>query len=188
MIHVGIFCSASPAVPQKYLDTAHAIGLELGRRGMVLVYGGTTQGMMREVARGVHEGGGKTLGIVPELFEKNGKMAPDLDACLRCETLADRKPLMVSASHVIVALPGGIGTLDEAFSTMASFTLGYHDKRVIFYNLDGFWSPLAAFLEKIRAEGFVKDAAAASWTIVDTPQDLIREITAFPQPPEGERS
>ena len=143
---------------------------------------------MECIAESVHQAGGQTIGVVPSIIEKNGRLSDHVDIHIPCDNLSDRKDLFLCQSDVLVALPGGIGTLDEAFSTMASFTLGYHDKRVIFYNLDGFWSPLAAFLEKIRAEGFVKDAAAASWTIVDTPQDLIREITAIPQPPEGARS
>lgn len=176
MTKVGIFCSASPAVPQKYLAAARSLGRALGSRGMTLVYGGTTQGMMREVALGVHEGGGKTVGVVPELFEQKGRMAPDLDRVIRCRDLSDRKPIMISESDVIVALPGGIGTLDEAFSAMASFTLGYHGKRVIFYDLEGFWAPLTGFLRNLREAGFVKDAAARSWACVGSEQELAEEI------------
>lgn len=176
MQRIGVFCSASSRVPEKYLKAARSIGEALGGAGCTLVYGGTRMGMMSEIAHGVKEKGGKLLGVVPAIFEENGRIEPELDTVVRCKDLAERKNLMAEEAEVFLALPGGVGTLDEVFSTMASCTLGYHGKKVIFYNMDGFWDPVIEFLARIDREGFMKQAALESFSVASTADELLERI------------
>mgnify|MGYP005754455761 CR=1 FL=1 len=172
MQKIGVFCSASSRVPEKYLKEARRIGEAIGRAGRSLVYGGTSMGMMREISQGVKASGGELLGVVPEIFVKNGRIDPDLDHVIRCRDLSDRKAIMVQEAEVFLALPGGVGTLDEVFSTMASCTLGYHGKQVIFYNMDGFWDPVIEFLGRIDREGFMKKEARESFMTASSLEEL----------------
>lgn len=176
MKKIGVFCSASARVPEKYLKEARLIGEKLGEAGCTLVYGGTSMGMMREISQGVKAKGGTLVGVVPELFEREGRMDPDLDTVIRCHDLSDRKALMVGEAEVFLALPGGVGTMDEVFSTMASFTLGYHGKKVVFYNMDGFWDPVLEFLARLNAEGFMKPQACASFASASSGEELLAAI------------
>lgn len=99
---------------------------------------------MECVGRAVHEGGGLTIGVIPTLVEKGGRQSQYVDVEIPCDNLDDRKHLMQVQCDVAVALPGGIGTLDEVFTLAASHTIGYHQKMVILYNIDGFWDSLVA--------------------------------------------
>lgn len=113
-------------------------------------------GLMECVARAVHEAGGTTIGMVPRRVEQGGRVSPWLDVNVACENLSDRKDLMLAQSDVLVALPGGIGTLDEIFTVVASHTIGYHRKMVIVYDMKDFWKPLVALLEDLQDHGFIR--------------------------------
>lgn len=113
-------------------------------------------GLMECVARAVHEAGGTTIGMVPRRVEQGGRVSPWLDVNVACENLSDRKDLMLAQSDVLVALPGGIGTLDEIFTVVASHTIGYHRKMVIVYDMKDFWKPLVDLLEDLQERGFIR--------------------------------
>ena len=113
-------------------------------------------GLMECVAKAVHEAGGQTMGVIPEIIEKGGRTSQYVDEHVFCTNLSDRKDLLLSHSDVIVALPGGIGTLDEVFTVAASHTIGYHRKKVILYNVNGFWDSLMACLDDLDSRGMIR--------------------------------
>ncbi|MCI5850601.1 MAG: TIGR00730 family Rossman fold protein [Sutterellaceae bacterium] len=176
MTTAAIFCSSSEKVDPAFLEEARKIGQALGKAGIGLVFGGTNFGMMREVASGARDSGGTVTGYVPELFRGSGRIYPNLDRTVFCRDLSDRKAGMIGEADVLVALPGGIGTLDEAFSAMAGHVLGYHRKKIIFYNFRGFWTPLISFLMEVDRQGFVKQQGRESWLAADSPEGLVRLI------------
>ena len=128
----------------------------MAEHGHVLVFGGVNQGLMECIAQAVHDGGGRTIGVVPRIVEKTGRTSQYVDVEMACDNLTDRKQLMMDQSDVFVALPGGIGTLDEVFTVAASATIGYHQKVVVLYDLKGFWTPLIAMLDDLQRRGMVR--------------------------------
>lgn len=156
MKSVAVFCAASENIAPGYFEAAASVGRMLGRIGAALVYGGARFGLMEAVAKGAKEAGARVVGVVPEILEQRGRVSVLIDEKIPCRNLSDRKDIMLAKSDVLVALPGGVGTLDEIFHVAAAATIGYHSKRVILYNVNGFWNRLLAALEELSEAGFVR--------------------------------
>lgn len=156
MEKIGIFCSASEMIAPIYFEKARELGNWLGLNGKTLIYGGANLGLMECVAKAAKEHGAFIMGVVPTRLEEQGAVSDLLDVTFRTDNLSDRKDVMLRESDVLVALPGGVGTLDEVFHVVASASIGYHGKKVILYNVDGFWDGLLAFLEEIKAKHFAR--------------------------------
>ena len=99
---------------------------------------------------------GNLIGVVPRIVERGGRMSERLTVHIPCDNLSDRKELLLAHSDVVVALPGGIGTLDEVFTVAAAHTIGYHQKRIILYNIGGFWNTLIALLDDLQLRGMIR--------------------------------
>lgn len=155
MQYIGLFCAASQRLEPKYYQMADALGRWLGRNGRTLVYGGANSGLMESAARAVSETGGKVVGIVPSMLEANRRVSTWIDELVPCSDLNERKRLLMERSDILVALPGGIGTLDEVFTVMASHSIGYHSKRVVLYSEDGFWDGLLQVLAEMDRRHFI---------------------------------
>lgn len=108
------------------------------------------------MARAAKSAGGQTIGVVPAIVEATGRTSQYNDVVLTCQNLSDRKQLMLDESDVFVALPGGVGTLDEVFTVAASHTIGYHHKRVILFNMKGFWNATIHMLDDLQERGVVR--------------------------------
>lgn len=176
MEKIGIFCSASDSIDPTFFDAAHQIGEWMGRNGKTLIYGGANLGLMECVAKIVKESGGRVIGVVPSKLEENGKVSTYLDEMIRTHNLSDRKDIILQQSDVLVALPGGIGTLDEVFHVMAAASIGYHQKKVIFYNANGFYSPLLAVLSELQARGFARHPLSSYYEVANTFNELTTKI------------
>ena len=153
---ITVFCSANEHIDPEYFRLTEELGKWMAENHHDLIFGGTNQGLMNCVAKAVHEGGGRVIGVVPSLVEKGGRMSDYLDVHIPTDNLSDRKDLMIQRSDVIIALPGGVGTLDEIFTVLAAASIGYHNKRVILYNIDGFWNSLIAMLDDLKAHGVMR--------------------------------
>ncbi len=153
---VGVFCSANDAIARRYQDEAIMLGKWLAEHGHTLVYGGCDSGLMELIGRTVHENGGQTIGVVPSIVEQGGRRSDYVDIEIPCDDLSDRKALMMMQADIFVALPGGIGTLDEIFTVAASSTIGYHHKRVVLSNVSGFWNNLISVLDNMQACGMMR--------------------------------
>lgn len=153
---IGVFCSANNNIEKLYFDKTEELGQWMGENGHTLVFGGCNVGLMDCVAKSVKNAGGRIIGVVPTLVEKNGKRSDILDVEINTENLSDRKDLLLIQSDIIIALPGGIGTLDEIFTVAASHTIGYHNKKVILYNIDHFYDTLIALLDDMTARNMIR--------------------------------
>ena len=153
---IGIFCSANEQLDPDFFTMTEELGRWLATEGHTLVYGGVNSGLMECVARAVKQAGGRTVGVLPQIVVKNGRLSDYVDTEVLCDNLSDRKQLMADKSDVFIALPGGIGTIDEVFTIAAAHTIGYHDKRVILYNMKGFWDDLTAMLDRLQQRGMVR--------------------------------
>lgn len=155
-MNICIFCSANSNIPTEYFERTSELGTWMGANGHTLVFGGCNLGLMECVAKAVHDAKGMTVGVVPTIVEKGGKVSDYVDVKILCDNLSDRKDLMIERSDVIIALPGGVGTLDEIFTVLAAASIGYHNKCVILYNIGGFWDSLIAMLDDLKARGVLR--------------------------------
>ncbi|MDE5571771.1 MAG: TIGR00730 family Rossman fold protein [Prevotella sp.] len=153
---ICVFCSANQQLDPAFFVATEELGRWLAQQGHTLVYGGVNQGLMECVAKAAHEAGGQTIGVIPQIIEKSGRISQYVDVEMLCDNLSDRKQLMADQSDVFIALPGGIGTLDEVFTIAASHTIGYHRKQVILYNVKGFWDSLLAMLDDLQQRDMVR--------------------------------
>ena len=153
---ICIFCSANQQIDPDFFSMTEELGKWAAENGHDIVFGGVNQGLMECVGKAAREHGGRTIGVVPMIVEKSGRTSDHVDIEIPCDNLSDRKQLMMDQSDVFVALPGGIGTLDEVFTIAASATIGYHKKRVILYNMKGFWDSLINLLNNLQAKGMIR--------------------------------
>lgn len=155
MKHIGVFCAASQRLEAAYYDEALRVGRKIGQMGWALVYGGANSGSMECVAQGVHEAGGTVVGVVPRILETKRRASAYIDQLVPCTDLNDRKQIMIEQSDVLLALPGGVGTLDEIFTLMAADSIGYQKKPIVLYNESGFWNSLLSLLEEYDRKSFI---------------------------------
>ena len=176
-MNICIFCSANSSIDAEYFRLTEQLGRWAARNGHTIVYGGVNQGLMESVAKAARGEGGRTVGVIPRIVEKSGRISDHVDVEVLCEDLTDRKQLMMDRSDVFIALPGGIGTLDEVFTVAASATIGYHRKRVILYNMNGFWDDLLTLLDNLQQRGMVR-GRWRDYIAVANNLDEIKEILA----------
>ena len=153
---ICIFCSANQQIDPDFFRMTEELGQWATREGHTIVYGGVNQGLMECVGKAAHEAGGRTIGVIPRIVEKSGRISDYVDIEMLCDNLSDRKQMMEDQSDVFVALPGGIGTIDELFTIAAAHTIGYHNKLVILYNMKGFWDSLIYMLDDLQQKGMVR--------------------------------
>lgn len=177
MEKIGIFCSACSDIRPVYFERARELGEWMGREHKTLVYGGADLGLMECVAQAVKQNGGHVIGIVPAKLEERGHVSDCIDTVFHTRDLSDRKDLLAAQSDVLVALPGGIGTLDEVFHVMAASTIGYYQKKIIFYNIDGFYDGLLDCLRALESQGFVRHPLDRYFDVVRDLNELITLLT-----------
>ena len=169
---IGVFCSAAEGIDRRYFEEAAALGRWMADNGVSLVYGGASMGLMEEIARSVKEHGGHVVGVVPTKLRERGAVSEYIDDIIYCNNLSERKDIMLEQSNLLVALPEGIGTLDEVFHTMGSATIGYHRKKVVLYNASGFWDECLAMLRKLDSEGFIRGGLDDFVLAASSPDEL----------------
>ena len=169
---IGIFCSANDNIDGDFFAMADELATWMARNGHMLVWGGCNLGLMRQLGESIKKAGGRCIGVVPQIIEKGGRAFSDIDVFIPCDNLSDRKDILLAQSDIIIALPGGIGTLDEIFTVAASHTIGYHAKKIILYNMKGFWASLINMLDDMQAKGVIR----GQWKDYILVADNIEEI------------
>ena len=173
---IGIFCSANNDIDPDYFAMTMELGAWIAKNGHSIVYGGCNMGLMECIAKTVHDAGGRTIGVIPTKVEERGRVSKYVDTEFRCADLNDRKAILTDQSDVLVALPGGIGTLDELFTVAAAATIGYHSKRVVLYNVNGFWDSLMELLGSSKEKGFVRCDLERHLVVADSIDELEKYI------------
>ncbi|MDH6229983.1 uncharacterized protein (TIGR00730 family) [Mesorhizobium soli] len=178
---VCVYCGSSPGRGDAYMKAGHVLGKSLAEAGLRLVYGGGTKGVMGAVSEGVLRSGGKVSGIIPRFLiskEATEVALGRLDELVVTDNMHQRKHLMFEKSDAFVALPGGIGTVEEIVEIMTWAQLGHHRKPIVFANVDGFWNPMLALLDHMRAEGFVHTGHLVQPLVVDRIEAVVAAILA----------
>ncbi|WP_321333966.1 TIGR00730 family Rossman fold protein [uncultured Bacteroides sp.] len=173
MEKIGIFCSASEEIDPEFFEATRRLGAWMGKERKTLVYGGANLGLMECIARATKECGGKLVGVVPAILEENGRASSLPDRIIPTRNLSDRKDCILEESDILVALPGGVGTLDEVFHVIAAASIGYHHKKVIFYNVAGFYNSLLAVLEEMKQKNFMRHPLCNYYAVANTFSELI---------------
>jgi hypothetical protein len=176
---ICVFCGSSPGARLEYAAAARDLGLALAQRKIGLVFGGGKVGLMGHLARAALDAGGEVIGVIPrELYEK--KVAFTGLSDLRVvATMHERKALMAELSDGFMALPGGLGTLDETFEILTWAQLGLHRKPCGLLNVAGYFTPLLAFLDRVAAEGFLDAAHRATILTAETPGEMFRQFVTY---------
>jgi len=179
MKSVCVFCGSNPGNDPVYAEGARAMGAEIARRGMVLVYGGGAVGLMGIVANAALEAGGEVHGVIPRALREKEVGHFGLTRLEVVETMHVRKARMAELSDGFIAMPGGIGTFEELFEIWTWAQLGIHTKPLAFLNVAGFYDPLASFLDRTVEEGFLKPTHRAM-TLTDTePATLLDRMEQY---------
>ena len=176
---VCVYCGSSPGRGETYLAAGHTLGRTIAEAGLRLVYGGGTKGIMGAVADGAMRAGGPVTGIIPRFLitkEATENALQRLDELLVTDNMHQRKHKMFEKSDAFVALPGGIGTVEEIVEIMTWAQLGHHRKPIVFANVDGFWNPMLELLDHMRAEGFIHTGHLVRPLVVDDPHRIVPAI------------
>lgn len=168
---IAVFCSANNNISQEYFERTTELARWCREEGHTIVFGGCNMGLMGCLA----EEKGSLVGVVPRIIEQGGRVSENLTVHIPCDNLSDRKDLMLLHSDVVVALPGGIGTLDEIFTVAAGHTIGYHHKPIILYNINGFWDSLVALLDDLQQRGMIR----GHWTDFIRTANTLEELKAM---------
>ena len=174
--NVCVFCGSGSGRNPAYVAAAQVLGRTLSAAGLGLVYGGGSLGLMGEVARSVLQSGGRVTGIIPEFLSEKERMLTDVTELIVTPDMHARKRLMFERSDAFVALPGGIGTLEELVEQLTWAQLGRHDKPIVLANIDGFWEPLKGLLEHMRAEAFIRPGLEVRFTVVEAATDIVPAV------------
>ncbi len=188
---VCVFCGSRPGARPEFLAAARAFGTELAARGLSLVYGGASIGLMGAVADAVLAGGGRAVGVLPVGLERKEIAHRGLSELHVVDSMHARKAKMAELAGAFVALPGGFGTFDELFEILTWAQLGLHQKPVGLLDVEGFWEPLQALAQRAADEGFVAQAQARALVVEASPAALLDRLqqgerippSAGPTPP-----
>lgn len=182
MQRLCIYCGSSPGSREDYAIAARTTGEALARRGIALVYGGGNVGMMGRIADAVLDAGGEVVGVIPHHLADKELAHERATQMIRVNSMHERKQTMADLSDSFIALPGGIGTLEELFETMTWLQLGLHRKPIGLLNVAGFFDAMLAFLDHMVAERFLKAEHRDLLIVSDDIHDLIDKMSAFEAP------
>jgi uncharacterized protein (TIGR00730 family) len=178
MLSVCVYCGSRMGDSPSFAAAARELGFAIAGRGGRLVYGGGRVGLMGVVADAALSAGAPVLGVIPEALMKREVGHTGLTRLLVVQTMHDRKLAMAREADAFVAMPGGIGTMEEIFEVWSWQQLGYHDKPVGLLNVDGYYDPLLAFMDAGLARGFVSPAQHAALMVETDVSRLLERLAA----------
>ena len=170
---VCVYCGSSSRVAEPYREAARRTGRLLAEAGMELVYGGGHVGLMGLTADAALAAGGRVIGIIPDFLHSRELTHKSLSELIVVGSMHERKQRMFERSDAFAILPGGFGTLDEAFECMTWKQLGLHDKPIVIVDVDGYWKPLLALLDHAIGAGFAPARMRDTIQVVPTAEALI---------------
>ena len=184
---VCVYCGSGPGANPAFAVAAARFGRILAENGVGLVYGGGSLGLMGAVATGVLDHGGQVTGIIPEFLTARERALVRAQDVVVTRDMHERKQLMFDRADAFVALPGGIGTLEELVEQMTWAQLGRHNKPILIANIAGFWEPLRALLDHMRVLGFIRPGLTIDPLMADTVDEILPKLrAAAPEYPEPE--
>jgi uncharacterized protein (TIGR00730 family) len=181
---VCVYCGSGPGTDPRFIEGATAFGKALAENGVGLVYGGGSIGLMGAVAKSTLDNGGTVTGIIPEFLTARENALKRAQELIVTKNMHERKQLMFDRSDAFVALPGGIGTLEELVEQLTWAQLGRHTKPILLANIAGFWDPLLMLLNHMRDKAFIRQNLTVEVLTADRVEDILPtlEAAAAPEP------
>ncbi|MGH2892610.1 MAG: TIGR00730 family Rossman fold protein [Solirubrobacteraceae bacterium] len=179
MKRVLVFCGSSPGARVEYAAAAGELGRLLSKRGLGVVYGGASVGLMGAVADGALAAGGEVIGVIPRQLVEHEIAHPGLTELREVSTMHERKALMAELADAVIAMPGGTGTLDELFELFTWSQLGLHRKPIGLLDVAGYWQPLLAMLDNMVAERLLRAEHRATLLVSTDASDLLDQLAAY---------
>ncbi len=168
-----VYCGSGPGRNPAYMQAADDLGIAMAKANIGLVYGGGGMGLMGQVARGVLSAGGHVTGIIPEFLVNRERMLEGVSELIVTNTMHERKTMMFEKATGFVALPGGVGTLEELAEITTWAQLGQHAKPLIVCNIENYWDPLLVLLDHMRTESFIRAGMEVLVEVAKTAQDVV---------------
>jgi len=176
--NICVYCGSGVGKSPAYRAAARTLGKALAEQKIGLIYGGGDLGLMGVIAHTTLDHGGHVTGIIPQFLTRKEQMLRDVDELIVTQDMHERKRLMFERSDGFVALPGGIGTLEELVEQLTWVQLGRHTKPVIVANIEGFWDPFLNVLTHMKADGFIRPGVNVHFTVVDDATKIVPAVIA----------
>lgn len=173
---ICVFCGSSTGLNSSYIEQAKEIGAHLGAAGHTLIYGGASIGIMGSVADAWMENKGKVVGIMPQSIVDLEVAHDGLHEFIKTSNMHERKQLMHDMSDLFIALPGGMGTMDELCETITWAQLQFHQKQVIIFNYNGYYDHFIAHVNKMNEEGFYSNDHMKLFIVCNTVEDIMNVV------------
>ena len=181
--NICVYCGSNAGTNPAYAKAALQLGQTMAKAGIGLVYGGGGLGLMGELARSVLAHGGRVTGIIPAFLSKKERMLRDVTELIVVDDMHQRKKLMFDKSDAFVALPGGIGTLEELVEQLTWAQLGRHAKPIVLVDVKGFWTPFLDLIGHMKAQSFIRPNMDVTFRRVERVEDVLPTIHAAAEPP-----
>ncbi len=170
---VCVYCGSSAGTDPTFAEAAHALGKSLAENRIRLVFGGGSVGLMGALARSVLAHGGNATGIIPEFLVDKEHMLPGAQEIIVARDMHERKRVMFERADAFIALPGGIGTLEELVEQLTWAQLGRHRKPILLANIAGFWNPLLELIDHMNKLGFLPSYSWLNYLVADKVEDIM---------------
>ena len=175
---VCVYCGSGPGTNPNFVKAAVALGKAFARNNVGLVYGGGSVGLMGAIATSVLDNGGTVTGIIPDFLTSREHALARVQEMIVTRDMHERKRLMFERSDAFIALPGGVGTLEELVEQLTWQQLGRHSKPILLANVDGFWEPLLALLAHMRSTAFIRPTLAVNVLQAERVEDILPKLRA----------
>jgi uncharacterized protein (TIGR00730 family) len=173
---ICVYCGSGPGSDPAFVEAARAFGTTLAKNGIGLVYGGGSVGLMGEIASAMLEHDGEVIGIIPAFLKKREHANPRVNLIVTRD-MHERKQRMFEEADAFVALPGGVGTLEEVVEQMTWAQLGRHQKPILLANIKKFWDPLCALLDHMEELQFIRPGLAVDYLVAERVDDILPMLT-----------
>ena len=179
-MRICVYGAASPTIDPEYIEVVEQMGREMTARGHSLVFGGGGNGLMGAAARGVRDGGGKILGVIPKFFDNEDieEICDFCDELVYTETMRERKQIMEDNADAFIVVPGGIGTFEEFFEILTLKQLCRHNKPIAIYNVKNYYDEISLVMEKAIEKNFVHENVLSLYLVTDDREKLFDYIEA----------
>ena len=170
---ICVYCGSGPGTDPAFVEAARAFGAILAKNHIGLIYGGGAIGIMGELSRAVLDNGGEATGIIPEFLMSREHAVKEANGLIVTRDMHERKRKMFELADAFVALPGGVGTLEEIVEQMTWVQLGRHTKPILLANIKGFWEPLCALLDHMKKLEFIRGNLSFDLLVTDKVDDIV---------------
>ncbi len=176
MQNICVYCGSSNGTDSRFVEAAEELGRQIGASGRKLVYGGGDNGLMGKVARATLASGGRVIGVIPDFLRKRENMLHAAQELIVVPDMHTRKRVMFERADAFVALPGGVGTLEELVEQLTWVQLGRHTKPVVIVDIGGFWRPLLSLFAHMRNSGFIRQEFELRYLVAERVADVLPMI------------